>query len=276
MTEREFRFGVVNGRSRTGAEWAATARRAEELGYDTLLIPDTTNTFAPFPALASAAAHTRTLRVGTYVLSAPNRTPGLVAWESETLQVLTGGRFELGIGGGRPGADRDAAVLGAGFGTPGERLHLVEATIRAVRERPEPPKILVAASRPRMLALAARHADAVALGLPPHATEDDLTAAVTALRDAAGDRFDALELHVNTAAVAETADAIPDFVSRMVGGDPVPMAEAGGIGFLLGTPERIAEKLRRRRADLHISYIGVSALSMERFAPVIPLLRAGS
>jgi probable F420-dependent oxidoreductase len=276
MTEREFRFGVVAGRARNGAEWAATARQAEDLGYDALLVPDTTNTFAPFPALAAAAAHTRTLRVGTYVLSAPNRTPGLVAWESETLQVLSGGRFELGIGGGRPGAERDAAVLGTDFGSPGDRLRRVEAAIRAVRERPEPPKILVAASRPRMLALAARHADIVALGLAPQATEDDLAAAVTALREAAGDRFNALELHLNTGAVAETADDIPDFVARMVGGDPRPMAEAGGIGFLLGSPEQIAEKLRRRRAELGISYVGVSAFSMTAFAPVIPLLRGGS
>src|SRR5262245_35521847 len=105
MTDREFRFGVVAGKAASGAEWAATARRAEGLGYDTLLVPDTLNTFAPFAALAAAAAVTTTLRIGTYVLSAPNRSPGLVAWEAETLQQLSGGRFELGIGGGRPGAE---------------------------------------------------------------------------------------------------------------------------------------------------------------------------
>src|SRR3954447_9336784 len=95
MSEREFRFGVVAGKAPSGAEWAATARRAEELGYDTLLVPDTLNTFAPFPALAAAAAATTSLRVGSYVLSAPNRTPGLVTWEAETLQQLSDGRFEL-------------------------------------------------------------------------------------------------------------------------------------------------------------------------------------
>src|SRR5690349_8642176 len=111
MTEREFRFGVVAGTAATGAEWAATARRAEDLGYDTFLVPDTLHTLEPFAALATAATATRTLRVGTYVLSAPNRSAGMVAWQTESLQRLSGGRFELGIGGGRPGAERDAEAL---------------------------------------------------------------------------------------------------------------------------------------------------------------------
>src|SRR5689334_20512950 len=159
MTEREFRLGVVAGKAPSGAEWAATARRAEELGYDTLLIPDTVHTYAPFAALAAAAAVTSSLRVGTYVLSAPNRSPGLVAWEAETLQQLSDGRFELGVGGGRPGAERDAEALGGRFGTPADRLARVADTIAAVRKLETAPRVLVAASRPRMLALAPEQAD---------------------------------------------------------------------------------------------------------------------
>lgn len=267
MTVMDFRFGVISGRARNGGEWAATARRVEELGYDTLLIPDTLRTYAPFPALAVAAAHTRTLHIGTYVLSVPNRTPGLVAWESETLQTLSGGRFELGLGGGRPGAEADAAALGAEFGTPGDRLRRVGAIIDAVRERPDPPRILVAASKPKMLALAAEKADTIALGLAPSTTEDELAATVGQIG-----RQD-VELHLNTSAVAPTIDAISDRVSMMVGGDAKAMAAAGGIAFLIGTPEQIAEKLLRRRAELGISYVGVSGLDMEFFAEVIPLLR---
>jgi probable F420-dependent oxidoreductase len=275
MTERDFRFGVVAGLAPTGAEWVATARRAEELGYDSLLIPDTLNTLAPFPALAAAAAATRTLRVGTYVLSAPNRTPALVAWEAKTLQLLSDGRFELGVGGGRPGAERDAAALGGEFGTPGARLRRVADTIRAARESmPEsPPRILVAASRPGMFRLAAEQADIVAFGLPPQTSEDELARSVGALRDVAGARFEALELHLNVAAVATSAEAVPEWVSRMVGGDPRAMAAAGGIAFLLGEPAEIAGTLRRRRAELGISYIGVSGMFMEQFAPVIAELR---
>jgi alkanesulfonate monooxygenase SsuD/methylene tetrahydromethanopterin reductase-like flavin-dependent oxidoreductase (luciferase family) len=266
-----FRFGVVAATARTGAEWSTTARRAEELGYDTLLVPDTVHTLSPFAALAAAAASTSSLRLGTYVLSAPNRTPGLVAWETRSLQLLSGGRFELGIGGGRPGAERDAAIVGGQFGTPGDRLRRVAETIRAVREEPDSPPILVAASKPGMLRLAADQADIVALGLPPQSSEDELADMVARLRGFGGSP----QVHVNVAAVAKTADAIPEWVSRMVGGDPRPMAAAGGIAFLLGEPGEIAETLWRRRADLGISYVGVSAAFMEEFAPVITELRRG-
>jgi probable F420-dependent oxidoreductase len=282
MTDRAFRFGVVAGLARDAAEWTAIARRAEDLGYDTLLIPDTLNTLSPFPALATVAAATRRLRVGTYVLSAPNRPPGLVAWETASLDFLTGGRFELGIGAGRPGADRDATILGARFGSPADRLGLVAATIQAVKEaratgprpvqRPHPP-ILVAASKPRMLRLAADEADIVALGLPPQAGPADLAATVATLREVAGDRFDGLELHLNTAAVATSAAEIPDVVTRMVGGDPRAMAAAGGTAFLIGTDGQIADVLLRRRDELGISYVGVSAMFMDRLASVVERLR---
>jgi alkanesulfonate monooxygenase SsuD/methylene tetrahydromethanopterin reductase-like flavin-dependent oxidoreductase (luciferase family) len=269
MSERAFRFGVVAATAATGAEWVATARRAEELGYDTLLVPDTLRTLAPLPALAVAAASTRDLRVGTYVLSVPNRAPGLVAWESKTMHLLTGGRFELGLGGGRQGADRDAAALGGHFGTPGERLQRMADTIRAVRESGTPgPPIMVAASKPRMLRLAAEQADIVALGLPPQSTEEELARAAGTL-----DRG-SVELHVNVVAVAESAAAVPEWVSGMVGGgDPRAMAAAGGFAFLLGTPAEIAAVLRRRRAELGISYVGVGAMFMEQLAPVVALLR---
>jgi probable F420-dependent oxidoreductase len=274
MSERDFRFGIVAGLAASGDEWLNTAKRAEDLGYDTLLVPDTLRTIAPFPAVAAAAAVTRTLRVGTYVLSAPNRSPALVAWETRSLQLLTGGRFELGLGAGRPDAERDAAELGGEFGTPGERLRRVADTIRAVREGvPDAPRILVAASKPGMFRLAAEHADAVALGLPPQTSEEELRRTVGSLRDVAGSRFDELELHLNVAAVAESADAVPDWVSRMVKGDPRQMAAAGGIAFLLGKPAEIADTLRRRRDELGISYVAVNGMFAEQFAPVVAELR---
>lgn len=273
MTERAFRFGLVSAMADSGAAWADTARRAEDLGFDTLLVPDTLHTLAPFPAVATAAASTTALRVGTYVLSAPNRSPALVAWESETLQLLSGGRFELGVGGGRPGAERDAVALGGDFGTPADRLRRVKDTIEAVRATKSPPRILVAAGKPRMLRLAAELADTVALGLPPQATEDELAATVAGLREVAGGRFDSLELHVNVAAVADDAGTVPQWVSRAVGGDPQAMAAGGGIAFLLGSVEQIADQLLRRRDTFGISYIAVNGMFAEQFAPVIARLR---
>ena len=273
MADRRFRFGVVAGQAGTAVEWTGLARRAEELGYSTFLIPDTRHTLAPFPALAALASATRTLRVGTYVLSAANRTPAMVAWESQTLAFLSGDRFELGIGAGRPDAEQDAHALGVPYGEPGARIALVAETIEAVRARiGSDSPILVAASRPRMFELAAQHADIVALGLPPGSTADALGAAVSRLRELAGARFDRLELHINTAAVTSSVAEVPDWVSRMVGGDPRAMAAAGGIGFLTGTPIVIADLLRRRRDELGISYVAVSAAFMEALAPVVAQL----
>jgi probable F420-dependent oxidoreductase len=275
MTEREFRFGVVAGKAPSGVEWAATARRAEELGYDTLLIPDTLHTYAPFPALAAAAAATTTLRVGTYVLSAPNRTPELMAYETETLQQLSDGRFEFGIGGGRPGAERDASALGGHFGTPAERVDRVARAIELVRANEHPPRVLVAASKPRMFRLAGRLADTVALGIPPQSAEEDLDRTVSALRDAAGERFASLELKLNVAAVAPSAAELPPWLSRLTGGGDVrAMADAGSLVFLTGSAEQIADLLRRRRAEYGVSYIGMNAMFMEAFAPVVKLLRS--
>ncbi|NMO53259.1 LLM class flavin-dependent oxidoreductase [Actinoplanes sp. TBRC 11911] len=270
-----FRFAVVAGRASSGAEWTATARRAEELGYDTLLTPDTLNTYAPFPALAAAAAVTTRLRVGTYVLSAPNRPPGLVAYETESLQQLSDGRFELGIGGGRPGAERDAEALGSAFGSPAERLALVERLIELVRANEHPPRVLVAASKPRMLRLAARLADTIALGLPPAATEEELARTVSDLREFAGDRFDELELKTNIAGIAPSPSELPPWLSRLTGGgDPAAMAESGSLVFLTGSAEQIADLLRHRREKYAVSYIGMNAMFMEEFAPVIKLLRS--
>lgn len=130
----------------------------------------------------------------------------------------------------------------------------------------------VAASKPGMLRLAAEEADVVALGLPPQSSEEELAAMVGRLRAFGGSP----QVRINVAAVAETADAVPDWVGRMVGGDPRQVAAAGGIGFLLGSPDEIAAILRQRKAELGISYIGVSSMFMEHFAPVINRTRLGT
>ena len=285
MPDRPFRFGVVAGFAPSAHEWLVLARRVEQLGYDTLLTPDTRGTFAPFSALLAAATTTSSLRVGTYVLSAPNRTPDTVAWESATIDLLSGGRFELGLGAGRPSAGEDAAQLGVRFGSPRERVQRLADTIRAVKnvsdrpsratilrpvQQPHPP-IMVAGSGPRVLRLAAEEADIVALAAPPQSFEEELAAKVTALRDFAGPRFDDIELAANVAAVAGGLDELPrdGWLARQVGGDPRAMAAMGGTGFLVGTPGQIADTLRRRRETLGISYITVSAMFAEQFAPVV-------
>ncbi|GAA1620508.1 LLM class flavin-dependent oxidoreductase [Nonomuraea maheshkhaliensis] len=257
MTDHPFRFGAVAGQAPDAGAWTGLARRAESLGYATLLVPDTLGTLSPFTAAAVAATATTTLRVGTYLLSAANRTPAAVAWECATLHTLTGGRFELGLGAGRPDAERDAATLGVRFGTPGRRIARVAETIDAVKDVP----ILVAASGTRLLRLAARKADTVALGVPPQYTEEQVAAKLDELYELAGDRFHDLELGMNLACAGA---APPEWALRRFG--------RTGTGILTGTPEEMADTLRRRRDRLGVSYISVNAQFMEEFAPVVERL----
>ncbi|MBB4736665.1 alkanesulfonate monooxygenase SsuD/methylene tetrahydromethanopterin reductase-like flavin-dependent oxidoreductase (luciferase family) [Actinoplanes octamycinicus] len=273
MTERAFRFGVIAGQARTGAEWAATAHRAEELGYDILLLPDTLFTLSPFPALAAAAAATSSLRVGTYVLNSPNRTPAHVAWETRSLQTISDGRFELGVGGGRPNGQADTAALGGMWGTPGERLRRTADVIAAARALPVPPEVLVAASKPGMMRLAAEEADTVTFGLPPATTPTDLFRAADAFRSMTA-RADRVELLVGVTAFAPSIFALPEWLSRQVGGDPREMAASGAAAFLIGDADQAAEELRRRRSVGGFSYIAVNGMFMEAFAPVLQRLRA--
>ncbi|WP_157246451.1 LLM class flavin-dependent oxidoreductase [Nonomuraea typhae] len=266
MTSHAFRFGTVGGFARDGEAWTALARRAEDLGYATLLIPDTLTTLSPFTAAAAAAAVTSRLRVGTYVAAAPYRTPAAVAREVGTLRTLTGGRFELGIGAGRPGAEQEAAALGVRFGTPSERVRRVVDTLDAVDE--DVP-VLIAAAGTRLLRLAAERADTVALGLPATATEDDLAAKLDELYELAGDRFNELEINTNLAAVG---DELPAWLSQQLGTDPREIVAKGGYGILTGTLDQMADTLRRRRDRLGVSYISVSAQFLEQFAPLVERL----
>ena len=284
--ERRFRFGAVAGFGRTGQEWAAAARHIEQLGFSTLLCPDVTAMFAPFQALSAAAAATSTLRLGSYVLAAPLRTPGEVAWETASLDVLSGGRFELGVGAGRPAAEHDAARLGLPFGTSAERVSRIEQTLQAVRVRyaasdeasrndaargvqqPRPP-VLVAGTGPRMLHLAAREADILALGLQPRNTEDDLAAKADQVREIAGDRFDRIEFNLNVALVG---DEIPPNTTSWLGAEPKELIRNGSIAVLVGSAREMADRLLRRRDRTAVSYISVNAQFADRFAPVIELL----
>src|SRR5690242_18326733 len=132
MNRRAFRFGVVAARARSGADWVALARRAEEIGYATLLMPDRIgHTLSPLPALAVAAAATRSLRLGTFVIANGLRNPSLLAAECATLDFLSNGRFELGLGTGV--SEEDFRRAGIDFGRPGARIERLAETIRVFK-----------------------------------------------------------------------------------------------------------------------------------------------
>ena len=133
----ELRFGVVSESVRDGRAWLDHARRVEDTGIDVLLIRDHFSAgafgqqLAPFTALASAAAVTTRLRVGTIVLSNDFRHPAIVAHEAASLHLVSGGRFELGLGAGWYQPEYDAA--GIGFDPAGQRIGRLEESLGIIR-----------------------------------------------------------------------------------------------------------------------------------------------
>ncbi|NUR59971.1 MAG: TIGR03621 family F420-dependent LLM class oxidoreductase [Catenulispora sp.] len=284
MQPRTFRFAVVAALAPTAQDWQQLARRAEHLGYSTLLTPDTLTTLEPFTALTAAAAVTDTLRVGTFVLPAPFYTPSEIAWRALALDLLSGGRLDLGLGAGRPAAETEVVHRERPFGTPAERIKQLSDAIRIVKQevaaaaegrsllkpvqRPHPPILLAAAGR-RMFQLAAAEADIITLGLDPRTSEEGLAEKVAELRAIAGSRFDDIELNFNVSGVGTD---LPDFLRHQMGVDPAELVKTGAPAVLTGTPAEMADKLRRRRDELGISYIAVNGMFMEQLAPVVELL----
>ncbi|HZB97509.1 MAG TPA: TIGR03621 family F420-dependent LLM class oxidoreductase [Candidatus Sulfotelmatobacter sp.] len=297
-TPRPFRFGVVAAQAHSAEEWVAGARRAESLGYSTLLIPDTLGpTFSPMPALAVAAAATRSLRLGTYVLANDFRNPVSLARECAALDFLSGGRFELGLGAGRPTAGEDYRKLGIPLEPGGvrverlaEALSIVKALLGGERvsatgphyraqgadvfphpvQEPRPP-ILVAASGKRLLSLAAREADIVALAGYPTESQHGIGEKTSWLRRAAGDRFSELEININLLAAAQEEE-LARWVSARLGFDVAELVRSGSPFVLMGAPDEMCEQLLERRETLGASYVTVPDYLTEAFAPVVERL----
>jgi probable F420-dependent oxidoreductase len=234
VNRRPFRFGVSPRLTGTRAEWQETARKAEALGYDVLLMGDHMgDAGSPLPSLLSAADATTTLRISPHVLAVDFRNPAVLAKEVATIDVLTDGRFELGIGVGWPaGSDfaRDYDQAGIRVDRPGvrvqrlgEALHVLRAFLTSAEpidfvgthfqviglvplprpvQKPGPP-IMVAGAGPRLLEVAARYADIVNLAPRPPMVGRTATGSlgfgltvgdqVELVRQAAGQRFADLE-----------------------------------------------------------------------------------
>ncbi len=287
-----FRFGVVAALARSGDDWAAKARRVESLGYSSLSMPDGVSfPLAPLPALAMAAAATTSLHVGTYVLANDLRHPVMLAKDVSTLNLLSGGRFELGIGAGRPGVDDDLRMVGLHFESGGVRVARLAESVgllmrllagetvtasgphyyvhganigQAQGQQPRP--LLIAGAGRQMLALAGREADIVAVGVPPTATADIVEERIRWLRDGAGDRFEQIELNINLMAVG---DRVPQHIAQQMKQDAASLASAGAVSALVGSVDQMCETLQRRRDALGFSYVMVSDELMDNLAPVV-------
>lgn len=271
MNEKPFRFGIV-ATPQDGPSWRATARRIEQQGYDTLLMPDGTQLLAPFPALASAAAVTERLRVGTFVLAGPLRPPRLAAWEGHSLAVLTEGRFDFGIGTGRPAAKPMAEQLGLAYGTGAERLAQVAEAVRALRELDGPDRrtpVLLAAGGPKARALAAAEADVVTLAAGPLDDRATVAAAAQDVLAQAGDRAVEIELAMNIFVVGEE---VPQWMRHFLEVDVEQLRAHDSLTMLRGSVDEMCDELRRRRAEFGVNRISVNGAFADALAPVVERL----
>jgi probable F420-dependent oxidoreductase len=265
MSKRRFRFGIVVGQAPDVGAFARLARRAEELGYDTLLTTDPLTEHDPLTALSAVAAVTTRLRFGTFVLAVPYRDERALAWQARTLHGLSGGRFELGLGLGRPDAERWAARLGRPYGAAGRRIEQLAQVVAELKQGDDRPKLLVAGSGPKLLDLAAREADILSPTWNPRTTEAEADAVIDRFRSIAGERGADIELNLNLVAVG---DGPAPWLERYIGTTTEALAEQGAVTVLPGTPEQGADALRRWRERWGVSYITINAGFMEQFAPV--------
>ena len=241
---KTFRFGVVATPAEGGAQWRQTARRAEELGYATLLSPDNLNLPTPTASLAVAAGATERLRVGSFVLAEPLRTARAAAWEAHSLTVVTDGRFELGIGTGLPSMRQQAEELGLPYGSGQERLDAISETIDHLRrlDGDAHTPVLIAAGGPKARRLAAAKADIIALASGPLTTREEFAGQVDELRTAAGGRD--FELSMNLFVIGEE---VPPWVREFIGVDAQTLIEQDSLTVLRGSADDMAAELERRR-----------------------------
>jgi probable F420-dependent oxidoreductase len=313
--QRPFRFGVINETTLPPVDWVAHVRRVEELGYATFLIRDHFvpdffgEQLAPLAALMTAANVTRTLRVGTIVFDNDYRHPVLLAKEAATLDQLSGGRLELGLGAGWLRGEYEQA--GLPFEPAGRRIDRLEEALHVLKglfadepltfagehyaiagltsypkpaQRPHPP-ILIGGGQRRMLRLAGREADIVGVltssvrsGTLDDAATERLAAAIDEklgwIRDGAGARYDQIELSlIPSLRFGADRRALAEQLLAERGWPGVSVADVLEMpSFLLGSVAEIVEQLLERRERFGFSYYVVSDAQTEQFAPVVAAL----
>lgn len=303
-----FRFGLqCRGPLEQGA-WGELARQVEDLGWSTLTVADHLDAGpAPIPALMSAATATNSLRIGTMVLANDFRHPVVLAKEAATIDRLSGGRFELGVGAGW--MTSDYAEAGIPLDRPGVRIaRLAEAIdvlrglwadgplthagdhyrITGLNGLPKPvqpggPPLVIGGGGERILRLAGRVADVVAVNvnlatgvIDERAFPDGVPAMtdqkVGWIREAVAGRPDPpeLQVRVHLAMVTDDRQGVIDEMAPAFGLTPDDAAETPHA--LIGSVEEICDQLVERRERWNISYIGLSQDQLLPFAPIVSRL----
>jgi alkanesulfonate monooxygenase SsuD/methylene tetrahydromethanopterin reductase-like flavin-dependent oxidoreductase (luciferase family) len=260
---RPFRFGVVAPLTTDLPTWRERVRRIADSGYSTLLMPDVPRWQpAPGPTLALAAALSD-LRVGTWVYASPLRPAWNTAWEAHSLSVLTEGRFEMGIGTGRPGIEDELRDLGLPALPPSGRLAQVREAVTTLRDLDGPDlhtPVVMAVRGPKAQALAADLADTVTFALMP---EEDRAEFTQVVRGFHADRDVELAQHV-----AVIGDAVAPFMAPP-DTDPAALRAADSLAILPDDPAAAAEEIQRRREEIGFSYFVFGADFADTLAPVV-------
>ncbi|ATL64993.1 LLM class F420-dependent oxidoreductase [Nocardia terpenica] len=319
---RPFRFaaaGEGNPQEGGARRFIRLAQQAEEYGYDSFAIPDHLGPqVGPIAALGALAVATDRIRIGTSVLANGFRHPVVLAKDAATIDVLSRGRLELGVGAGWLADEFDAA--GIAYEAPGVRLEKLDEAltildvllrgqechfegrhyrVRGIKGTPRPrqgprPPLATGGGGPKMLRLAAKHADIISVvpvttrhgkGLLSGITLDKTIEKVNLIKEAAGDRFADIELNWTITAVMitddreRTAEMALSAIEKGLHPDLEVDVRLSVEDILtspyvaIGTFDEIAAQIRNVRQLTSMSYVGVFPTQMDAFAPVIPLLR---
>lgn len=323
-TPRPFRFAVQSFTASSAAAWREKARKAEDLGYSAFHLADhyigpgpalaSTNhpvqELAAVPAIAAAAAATRSIRVGCRVFCVDYHHPVVLAKEAATLDFLSEGRLELGLGGGWLQAEYGS--MGISFDPAPARIARLAELVSIVKahfsgepinhngdtwkvqgftgvpkpvQTPRPP-IMIGGGSKLVLQLAAREADIISLNFNNRAgvigpdgvrssTAEATARKIRWVREAAGDRLASLDIEIAAYFTAVT-DKREEAAAAMAANfgltkDDILRYPHGCIGSV----EQICDDLRSRREVYGINYVTVGDAQAEAFAPVVARL-AGS
>lgn len=317
-----FRFAIQSYRAESLHEWASIARRTEDAGYSALHLADhyigpgrmlaptrhRVQTLAAIPAMTAAAMVTSTLRIGSRMVCVGYHLPTILTKEMATIDVLSEGRLEVGLGAGWLANEYEA--LGIAFDPPGARIALLRETaefmklaftsteevefhgtyvnsygyvpVPAVVQRPHPP-IMIGGGAPKVLGLAGEIADIVSINYNNSSgvlgtqsivssTAEETHKKIGWVKSGAGDRFDAIELEIAAMFVSvegRSAESASEVAQR------TGMSEDDLVGFphaLVGSVDTICEELHRRREEFGFSYVTVSDSHLDAFAPVVSRL----
>lgn len=302
-----FRFGIQASTATDRASWVSLAQRTEALGYSTLTMPDHFgDQLAPLPAMMTALDVTTDLRVCALVFDNDYKHPVVLAKELATMDVLSDGRMEIGLGAGWMISDYEQA--GMQYDSPGVRVDRFVEGLHVIRKCMEPgafsiegthytitnydglpkpvqarPKVLIGGGGKRVLGIAAREADIV--GINPslhtgvvnaetfgHMSAESVDEKVAIVHAAAGDRMADIEMNVRAFLVNVTDDGA-GARERLAGGLGVPADFLAASPFaLIGPPEELIERLLERRERWGFTYVIVGQEDVEKFAPVVAAL----